>query len=212
MKELSKTNRLTIVVSAFVLVILIGLITLRRPEVTYSLTPEECLTLLTDPAVTVSPEKADSLLRDPSGKTIAVDVRTSVAYDRGHMDGAANIPLRELFSRVSRSFFRNAAKSGKAVLLYGSTRQQANSAWMMLMQTGSKGLLVYGSNFPAERVPGNDSLPAVADIHAEVPAIDTVALKALTAAKPGEGAVKTAVSEKKPAAPVHKAGSSGGGC
>ncbi len=62
MEELNKTNRLTILVVAFVLVIIVGLITLRRPDVKYTLSPAESLGLLNDAALVVTPDQALTLM------------------------------------------------------------------------------------------------------------------------------------------------------
>lgn len=213
MKELSKTNRLTIVVVAFVLVIITGLITFRRPDIKYVLTPSESLLLLNDTSAYVTPLQVNSMFSDSSGKTVFVDVRNSIAFERGHLKSAINIPVRELFSEKSKSFFKEIEKAGQTVILYGETQQQANGPWLMLRQTGFKNAKLFTGNYaqldPAEA----DSLTRFLPQLSETPLIDTAALKALSAPKiVNNSNVEPVKTVKKTVVPVEKEASSGGGC
>lgn len=213
MEELSKTNRLTIVVVAIVLVIITGLVTFQRPDIKYTLSAAESLAVLNDPALVVTPSKVAVLLKDSSGKTVLIDVRNSIAYERGHIKNAINIPVRELFSGKNKSFFKETEKSGQTAILYGETQQQANGPWLMLHQTGFKNVKLFTGNYaqldPAQSDSITKSLPQLS----ETPLIDTVALK-LVSTSPGtdKNAAKPAKTDKKVVTPVKKAASSGGGC
>jgi rhodanese-related sulfurtransferase len=210
MEELNKTNRLTIIVVAFVLVIIVGLITLRRPDVKYTLTPTESLKLLNNPAFVVTPEQVSALLTDSAGKTIFIDVRNSIAYERGHLKSAVNIPVRELFSKKSKSMFHDIEKAGQTAVIYGETQQQANGSWLMLMQTGFKNILLFTGSYAQLDIIHADSLTRLLPQLSETPIIDTAALRAMSA--PVSGTNQEAKTEKKAVVPVKKSGSSGGGC
>jgi rhodanese-related sulfurtransferase len=212
MDELNKTNRLTIAVIGIVLVISIGLITFRRPDIKYSLTPIESLTLLNDPALVVTPDKATELLKDSSGKIVFIDVRNSMAYGRGHIKSAVNIPVRELFAKKSKATFHDIEKAGQTAVLYGETQQQANGPWLMLRQTGFKNILLFTGNYAQLNIAPSDSLTHLLPQLSETPLIDTAALKAISAPAMGKDASQPAKTEKKSVAPVKKAASSGGGC
>lgn len=213
MEELNKTNRLTIAVIGIVLVIIIGLVTLRRPDTKYTLSPAESLALLTDPALVITPEQVSALLKDSSGKTVFIDVRNSIAFERGHIKNAVNIPVRELFAKKSKSTFRDIEKAGQTAVLYGETQQQANGPWLMLRQTGLKNVLLFTGSYAQLNLGNSDSLTRMLPQLSETPQIDTVALKAISApATSGKDAAQTAKTEKKKVAPVKKAASSGGGC
>lgn len=213
MKELTKTNRLTIVVVAFVLVIVTGLITFRRPDIKYVLTPSESLLLLNDTSAYVTPLQVNSMLRDSSGKNVFVDVRNSIAFDRGHLKSAVNIPVRELFSEKSKSFFKEIEKAGQTVILYGETQQQANGPWLMLRQTGFKNAKLFTGNYAQLDPAQADSLTRLLPQLSETPLIDTAALKALTSPKMADKNIDhPAKATKKTVVPVEKEASSGGGC
>jgi len=210
MEELNKTNRLTMIVVAFVLIIIIGLITFRRPEVNYVLSPAESLALLNDPALVITPEQAMALLKDSSGKTVFIDVRNSIAFDRGHVKNAVNIPVRELYTKKNKSALREIEKAGQTAVLYGETQQQANGPWLMLRQTGFKNVLLYTGSYTQLDMAHTDSVTMLLPQLSETPLIDTVALKLISA--PVTTSKKVAKTEKKTVVPVKKTGSSGGGC
>lgn len=213
MEELNKTNRLTIAVIGIVLVISIGLVTLRRPDIKYSLTPAESLALLNDTALTITPEKASAFLKDSTSKAVFIDVRNSIAFDRGHVKNAVNIPVRELFSKKSKATFRDIEKAGQTVVLYGKTQQQANGPWLMLRQTGFKNVLLFTGSYEQIDRANADSLTQLLPQLSETPLIDTAALKTISSpATNGKDAAQPTKTEKKKVAPVKKEASSGGGC
>jgi rhodanese-related sulfurtransferase len=213
MEELNKTNRLTITVIIIVLVIITGLITFRRPEVKYTLSPAESLALLNDQALFITPGQAGVLLMDTAGKTVFIDVRNSITFERGHVKNAINIPVRELFAKKSKTTFRDIEKAGQTAVLYGETQQQANGPWLMLRQTGFKNVLLFTGSYAQLDISNSDSLTRLLPQLSETPLIDTAALKAISApAVVGKDASQPAKTEKKKVAPVKKAASSGGGC
>ncbi len=210
LEELNKTNRLTLIVIAIVLVIITGLITLRRPDIKYSLTPAESLTLLNDPSLVITPDQAAALLKEGSGKTVFIDVRNSIAFERGHVKNAVNIPVRELFETRNKAAFHDFEKAGQTAVLYGETQQQACGPWMMLRQTGYKNVFLFTGSYAQLNLEKADSLTMLLPQLSETPLIDTAALKSVSA--PASLAKESAQADKKAVAPFKKAGSSGGGC
>ncbi len=212
LEELNKTNRLTITVIIIVLAILAGLITFRRPDVKYSLSSAESLALLNDPALVFMPEQAFTSLKDSAGKTVFVDVRNSIAFERSHVKNSINIPVRELFSKKNKTIFSDIEKAGQTLIVYGETQQQANGPWLMLRQIGYKNVLLFTGSY-AQLNPKPDSLTKLLPQLSETPLIDTVALKALTTPLyTDKTANKENATGKKKVAPVKKEASSGGGC
>lgn len=211
MDELNKTNRLTIAVVAFAIVIIIGLITFRRPEITYKLTPAESLALLNNPALLVTPAQAEGLMKDSAGKYVFIDVRTSIAFAQGHVKDAINIPVRELLNKKSRRTLRDIEAADQTAILYGETQQQAGGPWLMLQQTGHKTVKLFTGNYIQTGISGSDSIARKLPQFSETPLIDTAALKAVSSPVTIEK-TKTKPVAKKAVAPVQKEVSSGGGC
>lgn len=210
MDELNKTNRLTIVVVAFAIVIIIGMITFRRPEVTYKLSPAESLALLNNPALLVTPDQSAGLIKDSAGKYVFIDVRNSIAYGQGHIKNAINIPVRELLSKKSRQTFREIESANQTAILYGETQQQASAPWLMLHQTGFNSVKLFTGNFAQLNMADADSVTKLLPQFSETPLVDTAALKAVSSPQKEKTEVKPVA--KKTVTPVKKEASSGGGC
>jgi len=201
------------VVAVFVLVIIIGLITLKKPEVKYELSPTESLALLNDPASGITPQQAVDLQKDGAGKTVFIDIRNSIAFEKGHLKNAVNIPVRELFTKESRTVFHDLEKAGQEAVLYGETQQQATGPWLMLRQTGYKNVKLFTGNYSQLDPANADSLTRLLPQLNETTLIDTAALKLVSSpTTAGKGNAKPAITDKKTVAPVKKGASSGGGC
>jgi rhodanese-related sulfurtransferase len=211
MNELNKTNRLTIAVSIIVLIILIGLITFQKPDVSYKLSPAESLKLLSDTTLMVTPSQAEGMLKDSSGKIVFVDVRNSIEFVQGHFKNAINIPVRDLFAKEGKKSFRDLEKAGQIAVLYGETQQQANGPWLMLRQTGFKNVKLFTGNYAQLQPAEKDTLIGKLPQLSESPLIDTAALKAISAPASNSTAQKNDVP-KKTVTTTKKSGSSGGGC
>ena len=210
MDELNKTNRLTIAVVAFAIVIIIGMITFRRPEVTYKHTPAESLALLNNPALLVTPAQTTGIVNDSAGKYVFIDVRNSIAFGQGHIKNAINIPVRELLSKKSRQIFHEIESANQTAILYGETQQQASGPWLMLHQTGFNSVKLFTGNYAQLNMADADSVTKLLPQLSETPLIDTAALKAVSAPKQEKTEIKPAA--KKTVSPVKKEASSGGGC
>ena len=202
MDELNKTNRLTIAVVAFAIVIIIGMITFRRPEVTYKLTPAESLALLNNPALLVTPAQTTGIMNDSAGKYVFIDVRNSIAYGQGHIKNAINIPVRELLSKKSRQIFHEIESANQTAILYGETQQQASGPWLMLHQTGFNSVKLFTGNYAQLNMADADSVTKLLPQLSETPLIDTAALKAVSAPKQEKTEIKPAA--KKTVSPVKK--------
>jgi rhodanese-related sulfurtransferase len=213
MKELNKTNRLTIVVVAIVLVFVTGILTLQKPDLKYSFTPAQSLEMLGDSSGYLTSGKALAIIAANDGKTVLIDVRNSIAFDRGHVKDARNIPVRELFSKQSLSFLKEVEKGQQTILLYGETPRQANGPWIMLRQLGFKNVAFINSTFGQISSAENDTIAKNPSLLNEVPLIDTAALKKLSASSsPSEKTVENPVPVKKTVKPAKVEPASGGGC
>jgi len=209
MKELSKTNRLTIVVVAIVVVFAAGLLTLQKPEIKYSLSPEAVIEMLGDSSNYISPERLQSLLEQNDGKSLLVDIRNSIAFDKSHIKDARNIPVRELFTKQNLTFLKSAEKGGQTILIYGESPRQANGPWILLRQSGFDNIILVNGTLDQLGISAGDTLSGKSGILNEFPLIDTTALKKLTEAPASS---EKPVPVKKTVVPVKTTPSSGGGC
>lgn len=135
MRELLRTQRITIAVAAFVLVIIVGLITLRSPDFVYQVDPDQVILAIEDEIeYEIVPEDAVQLYEDAS--FAFVDVRSPYEFEKGHLPNAINIPLPDLLDKENTNFFTDMASQQMSVIIYGEGQLDANKAWMLLYQIG----------------------------------------------------------------------------
>ena len=136
MLEHSKNpKRLTVAFSLFVLLIIVGLITVRRPALVYKESPGKIVETILSMADEITPEEAvDLAVNDP--KCIFVDIRNPYDFIKGHLQNAVNIPLSNLLSEENLANIKAYAADSVTVVLYGNDQTQANGPWMILKQLG----------------------------------------------------------------------------
>lgn len=134
MKELLKTKRITIAVIAFLLVILIGFLTSKKPTNVYKLTPVEMASEL--PLIyQVTPEEAWEIMYD-SSIAVFVDARSTHDFEKSHFDNAISIPVPNLLDKVNTDQFDAWMSDSVMVVLYGNDELQVNSAWILMFEIG----------------------------------------------------------------------------
>jgi len=147
MKELNRTDRLTIATVFLAIVFIIGLVTMRQPDTSFTLTASQTLDQITTSSDLISPEEVNQLVTQNDNQHYIIDLRSPVDYRRSHIDNATNIPIQELLSKESMAFFEMAKTQKSNVILYGKDQLEANSAWMILRQIGFDNLLVMPGGF-----------------------------------------------------------------
>jgi rhodanese-related sulfurtransferase len=129
-------NKLIVAAGLFAILIIIGLLTMRKPVVRYKLTVKETLAAVISSGDQLSPDKAKELLSAKNSGYLFIDTRTPYEFMESHFDGAINIPLSNLFSEENYKVLKNADHDNKSLVLYGNDQSQANAPWMLLKQLG----------------------------------------------------------------------------
>ncbi|GAL71562.1 rhodanese-like domain-containing protein [Jejuia pallidilutea] len=130
MKELEKTKRISIALTLFILAILIGLLTFKRPKNTYAINTQETLHKITNTNVLVTLNS----LENPN--YIPVDVRSPFEFEKGHLENAINIHTPDILNEKNIAFFNELKATNKTAILYGNTPQDANVPFVFLYQLG----------------------------------------------------------------------------
>lgn len=136
MKELTRTRRLTIITIIFVFILILGFLTFSKPEFIYKLTPEETLTELSNKENEITPGLVSEILSKEDPSFVFVDLRNPYEYGRGYIGEAINIPVSDILTKESISFFEDMQSNSVAVVLYGKDQLEANGPWMLLRQLG----------------------------------------------------------------------------
>lgn len=136
MKELEKTKRISIAVTLFILVVLIGVLSFKRPKNLYYFNTTETLQQLASEDLFVS-------LTDINNTDyVLVDVRKSYDFDRGHLENAVNISSSDILEESNINVFTELQNTNKTVVLYGKNPEEAIAPFMILYQLGYTNLKV----------------------------------------------------------------------
>ena len=130
MKELEKTKRISIAAVLTILLVIIALLSYKRPSHLYSESIENSLELVSNSDYIITQqdlEKFDLLL---------LDIRSNIEYNKGHLDKAINIYAPEILDPKNSEVLLDLKKKNKTIVLYGSTPNEALTPFMLLQQLG----------------------------------------------------------------------------
>ena len=133
MKELEKTRRISISAVLFLLVIVIGLLTFKKPAYIFTNSSEKTLEFVKNQNHLISFSDLEKLDRE---SYLLIDVRSNFDYSKGHLENATNIPKSQLLGSESMKIFETGISTGKTIILYGINPETSNSACMLLYQLG----------------------------------------------------------------------------
>lgn len=133
MKELEKTKRISISAVLFLLVILIAVLTFKKPTYVFANNSETTLNEIVSNNYIITLEQLKAMDTD---QYILVDIRSNFEYAKGHLDSAVNISTHQILESNNIDFFDNLKNNNKIASLYGKNPEEVNSAWMLLYQLG----------------------------------------------------------------------------
>ncbi len=142
MKEITRTKRLFIFSILFAIIIIIGLLTIKRPHLVYRLSPEEALTETMSLMDEYFPEDIPMLVEYADPAFQLIDIRNPYEYLKGHIETAINIPVYSILDNENLKFFKRMAADTVTIILYGKDQLEANSPWMLLNQLGYNNIKV----------------------------------------------------------------------
>lgn len=131
-----KTNRLSIAVFFFILIIVIGFVTLSKPEFEYQFSSDQTLEQILSYDDEMSPEEAEEIIWDEVAGYLFVDLRNPYEYAKGHIENAINIPSVSILNGENKEFFEGLQNDSITAILYDYDQTEANGSWMLLKQLG----------------------------------------------------------------------------
>ncbi|MDO9595634.1 MAG: rhodanese-like domain-containing protein [Lutibacter sp.] len=130
MKELEKTKRISIAAVLFILAVIIGLLTYKRPKNTYAINTKSTLEKLTSENYLVALNE----LNNPD--YVLIDIRNQYDFDKGHLENAINVYAAEILSEDNIKVFEELKENNKTAVLYGNNPQEPNAPFLILYQLG----------------------------------------------------------------------------
>lgn len=129
-------NKLIVAAVLFVAIIIIGLLTMRKPALKYELTEQQTLAAIASSDEQISPERAKQILNAKEPAFQFVDLRNPDEFIKGHPEGALNIPMSTLLDEENLEMIKQADKENKTLILYGKDQLQTTAPWLLLKQIG----------------------------------------------------------------------------
>jgi len=123
-------------VVTFILVIVIGLLTLNWPDLEYKRSLEETVEVILQEEDLVFPEDLVMIVDYEEPGYAIIDLRSPYDYIRGHINGAVNIPVNSILDKENLKNFNKYATDSVTVIFYGKDQLEANGPWMILKQMG----------------------------------------------------------------------------
>jgi len=130
MKELEKTKRISIAAVLFILAVIIGLLTYKRPKNTYAVNTKSTLEKITSENYLVTLNE----LNNPD--YVLIDIRNQYDFDKGHIENAINVYAAEILSEDNIKVFEELKENNKTAVLYGNNPQEPNTPFLILYQLG----------------------------------------------------------------------------
>ena len=138
MKELEKTKRISIAAVIFILAVIIGLLTYKRPKNTYAINTKSTLEKITSENYLVALNE----LNNPD--YVLIDIRNQYDFEKGHLENAINVYAAEILSEDNITVFEELKATDKTAILYGNNPQEPNVPFLILYQLGYDNIKLLG--------------------------------------------------------------------
>jgi len=137
-KHIHETNpwRTAITLTFFVLIIIVGLITIRSPRLKYVLSPQQTVELASKNTAVFYPYDLESVINGKADTVVIIDIRDKFTFGREHIPGAENIAALTLLSDENIRKLNHLKNEGMTVVIYDDDQLSADGPWMVFQQLG----------------------------------------------------------------------------
>lgn len=211
--EIHESNpwKTLIVLSAFILILIVGFFTMRTPLLTYKLDMKQSIDEMKNTDAFFYPWQLNGVLSKETSNVVIFDIRDKFVYGQGHIPEAENLSAQDLTKEESIERLEELKDQNFTVVLYGEDQLQANGPWMLFRQVGFDNVKVLLGGYQYY-IQHKDNLLATKNdpgFQKEVAKCNFAEMAA-----PKDGAVVISPSEKKPVEVSRrkKSGGTSGGC
>lgn len=192
--ELNPWKTMTGILSVFVIIIIIGFLTMSKPLISYKLDMNQSISELNNKEALFTPSQLDDFLKNKSANVVLFDIRDNFVFGQGHIPGAENMSANDLSKKENIERLNELYKKGVTVVLYGEDQLQANGPWMLFRQAGFENvkILLGGYTFYTQN---KDSLNTAAGTNKFLKEIERYDFTSMAA--PNDGTESAASVEKK---------------
>lgn len=128
--------RTLIALSVFVILLIVGFLTMSKPLLSYQLDMKQSVTELTASEAYFYPWELDGVIKKETTDIVLFDIRNNFVFGQGHIPGAENISANNLINNENIERLEELKKMNVTVVLYGDDELHANGPWMLFNQVG----------------------------------------------------------------------------
>ncbi|MCK3682567.1 rhodanese-like domain-containing protein [Maribellus sp. YY47] len=128
--------RTLIALSAFVVLLIVGFLTMHKPLLTYEKSMSESVAALEDSDAYFYPWQLEDVIGNKAGNIVLFDIRDNFVFGQGHIPGAENMSANNLTREENIERLKALRDNGTTVVLYGEDELHANGPWMLFRQVG----------------------------------------------------------------------------
>ena len=136
MKELEKTKRISIAAVLTILVVIIALLSYKRPKHVYAENTNDTLEKVTTSNYFIALNEIDSY------NSVLVDIRNSFEFNKGHLDNAINIASPEILEKESSIILKRIKEENKTIIMYGNNPNETILPYLLLSQLGFENIKI----------------------------------------------------------------------
>lgn len=203
--------RTLLVLSVFVIILVVGFLTMRKPIMTYELDMNKSLEEVKSGDAFFYPWQLDGVIKKETKNVVLFDIRDNFVFGQGHIPGAENMSANDLAKEENIERLEELDKMGITVVLYGKDQLQANGPWMVFRQAGFQNVKVLPGGYQYFKEHKDDLLSTKNDstVLKGIPQFDYAKMAA-----PKDGAILNQASDKKPLQVQRRSKTTiaGGGC
>lgn len=135
MKELEKTRKLSIVAVLSILVLVIALVSYKRPKHVFTKTTQEALEYVSSETMFLNYEQLTE-------NDLIIDIRNKFDFDGGHLPNAQNLFAPELFNTKNEAVFETLFNTDKRIALIGNNTNECISLFTTLYRMGCENIVI----------------------------------------------------------------------
>lgn len=136
-----------IALSAFAVILIVGFLTMHKPEMSYKLDMQQSLNAVQSKDVCFYPWQLNSVISGETKDVVLFDIRDHFVFGQGHIPGAENLSASDLSSEESIDRLDELKDKKFTVVLYGQDQLQANGPVMLFRQVGFENVKVLAGGY-----------------------------------------------------------------
>lgn len=208
--ELNPWRTLT-ALTIFVLILIVGFITMRKPLIAYQLDMNQSVADLKKNDALFYPWQLEGFISKETKNVVIFDLRDNFVFGQGHIPGAENLSAQNLTKEESIERLENLKEKNITVVLYGEDQLQANGPWMLFRQVGFDNVKILpgGYSYYAQH---KDNLMATKNDSSFLKGIPRYNFAEMAAPKDGTAAATVAAKKPATVTPRKKTTGAAGGC